>query len=87
MNAPSYVYNLLRGLPFEMSTALEDFQSALPPSAEILRLMRQRVYGVVLCESPRQQGSPIIVKEWCASGPQSLGSARDVYAVLPPGKL
>lgn len=87
MMAPAYVYSLLRKLPFEMSSALEDYESDLTPSAVVLRLMRQRIYGVILRESPREGEGDIIVKEWCASGPQSLNSALDVPAILPPGEF
>ncbi|XP_034249066.1 constitutive coactivator of peroxisome proliferator-activated receptor gamma-like [Thrips palmi] len=83
MASPSYVYNILRKLPFEMSTALEDCRITVQPSAAALRLMRQRIYGVALREYP---GGPdgLVVEEWCMSGPQSLKCALKVNAILPP---
>lgn len=67
-----------------MSTALEDCRTAVQPSAKVLRLMRQRIYGVALRE---YSGGPngLVVEEWCMSGPESLNCALKVDAILPPG--
>lgn len=84
MEAPSFVYNILRKLPFEMSTALEDCRIEVPPSAVALRQMRRRCYGVLLREYPDQSEIRSTVEEWCTSGPQSLNSALKVTAIFPP---
>lgn len=83
MASPSHIYNILRKLPFEMSTALEDCRIGMQPSAAALRLMRQRIYGVALREYPGGPGG-LIVEEWCMSGPQSLNCALKVESILPP---
>ncbi|KAK3910504.1 Constitutive coactivator of peroxisome proliferator-activated receptor gamma [Frankliniella fusca] len=85
MLSPSHVYNILRKLPFEMSTALEDCRTSVPPSAVALRLMRQRIYGVALREYPGgSRTDHLTVDEWCMCGPQSLTGALKVPAILPP---
>lgn len=81
---PSYVYNILRKLPFEMSTALEDCRTSIPPSAAALRQMRQRIYGVALREYPQDSEEDLAVDEWCMCGPQSLNGPLKVTAILPP---
>ncbi|XP_063242329.1 constitutive coactivator of peroxisome proliferator-activated receptor gamma-like isoform X1 [Bacillus rossius redtenbacheri] len=83
-DAPHLLLAVMTGLPYELSTGLEDFRRPdLPPAATALRDLRRRAYGLLLHERP-EAGLPA-VEEWCMAGPDSL-RRPDVAAALPvPG--
>jgi hypothetical protein len=69
---PPQVWAILDGLLYECSTAIEDFRETdLPAAALALRPLRQRIYGLLLHEKPRNL-EPIVVTEWCMHGEHSL---------------
>ncbi|PNF27038.1 hypothetical protein B7P43_G10404, partial [Cryptotermes secundus] len=70
---PPEVWSVMSGLLYECSTAIEDFrESDLPPAALALRPLRQRIYGLLLHEKPRRSREPIVIREWCMHGEDSL---------------
>ncbi|XP_069680027.1 constitutive coactivator of peroxisome proliferator-activated receptor gamma-like [Periplaneta americana] len=70
---PAPVWAVMNGLPYESSTALEDFREMdLPPAALALRPLRQRIYGLLLHEKPKTSSEPVTVQEWCMYGEDSL---------------
>lgn len=74
------VYAIMHGLPYESSTALEDFRrTEMPPSADVYSTLRQRIYGIILHDSPGNHE----VKEWCMRGENSLAKASSVSVIAP----
>jgi hypothetical protein len=72
---------------YDSSTIMEDFrEDDLPPSALALRLLRQRIYGLLLREKPTSGSEAIVVTEWCMHGEDSLKEPALVRPVILQGK-
>ncbi|XP_054273476.1 constitutive coactivator of peroxisome proliferator-activated receptor gamma-like [Macrosteles quadrilineatus] len=91
--APSMVYAIMCGLPFESSTSIEDFRKTdLPCFAKATAVIRRRIYGILLQEKPLDPGQTChVVPEWCMAGPGSLDEPHYAKAIPPkyphPGLL
>ncbi|GLG99193.1 Constitutive coactivator of peroxisome proliferator-activated receptor gamma [Gryllus bimaculatus] len=82
----SVIYAVSHELPYESSTAIEDFrQVVLPPSAAVYLPLRQHMYGIILSEKPSVSESHV-VEEWCMQGERSLDGPTFVSVLSPkPG--
>ena len=65
---------------------LEDLDNPddIPVCAVLYRTVRQRMFGILLHEKPRSQKESLTYKEWCLTGPDSLGEIKDAEAVPAP---
>lgn len=84
------VHSLMTGAPFDSSTCLEDYRNtSLPSVANLLRGVRQRLYGILFYEKPNalnddEKDFVYEVTEWCMTGPGSLNAPKMVRPILPP---
>lgn len=87
----SYIFTVLFDFPYEQATSIEDYTNVtgIPPSAKVLRPLRQRIYGILLKEKGVHGENK--VKEWCVEGPGSFNSYKVVDPIPPtvthPGLL
>lgn len=84
---PPHIWSVMSCQLYESSTALEDFrEDDLPPAALALRLLRKRIYGLLLREKPSSPGEAIVVTEWCMHGEESLNNPALVRPAIVQGE-
>lgn len=82
---PSSTYTIVRQLPYEASSYMEDFRKMdIPSSGIITRRIRQRLYSIILSECPQADS----VEEWCVTGKDSLERPYTVHLLKSlPGRI
>lgn len=91
---PSSIFAILKDHVFELAVAFEDLRrtsnnrikaNSFIPSATVTRLLRQRMYGILLYEY--EHLANVQIKEWCGEDMNSYQQPVLVKPIAPTGKF